>query len=649
MQADKSIKLSQQQHDGLLKYVQNVYMFLGGQYLNLRAGLEYRDRLYYRETDWTAEQLKARMFNMMGDANKIQNITVPIVQPQVEATVGYLAEVFCTGEPFFGVVTDPAQIDSGVQMETVIGDNSRRFGWRAENIKAYRDGLKYNFMAMEWDWVTKKTFSVINDPTKRPEEGGTPSEELYSGNRARRVDPYNIILDTRVRPNESHIRGEFTGYVELYTRTDLKQLTIDLGADNTMNITNAFESNCGAYMVGNNTPGQYYIPLINPVALINQTNNMGTNWSAWLSGINHNGNIEYRDLYEVAVIYGRFLPSDFKLGGSAQNTPQIFKMIVVNQRWIIYLKRMSNAHNFIPIVVGQPIDDGLGYQTKSFGDNVSPYQEMSSSLWNSAIESKRRLVYDRMFYDPSRVSKVDIDKASSVARIPVKPGAYGKPVADAVFSVPYRDEQTVGMLQMAAQVQSMAQIANGTNNVQQGQFQKGNKTRFEFETVMNKSDWHPRLLAITIEDTFYGPIKEIVKMNVIQFQGAAKMYNFMKQAEVAIKPQDLRTLSMQFKLTDGQTPTEKLVNPELMGQIAQIGMAVPEVNIQYDIVGMMIYQWKLQGAAWLDQFKRDPQQQQQYMQLMNARTNAEADPKNQAEAQQVQNTPPQLPAPATTQ
>jgi hypothetical protein len=60
-----------------------------------------------------------------------------------------------------------------------------------------------------------------------------------------------------------------------------------------------------------------------------------------------------------------FLPSDFALKLAAQNTPQIFKLIVVNKNWIIYCKRMTNAHNFLPIVVGQPFDDGLGYQAKS--------------------------------------------------------------------------------------------------------------------------------------------------------------------------------------------------------------------------------------------------------------------------------------------
>jgi hypothetical protein len=164
--------------------------------------------------------------------------------------------------------------------------------------------------------------------------------------------------------------------------------------------------------------------------------------------------------------------------------------------------------------------------------------------------------------------------------------------------------------------------------------------------VMDKSDWHNRLLAITLEDSWFAPIKEIVKMNTIQYQGESELYSFQQQKSVKVNPQDLRRMTMQFKLTDGQTPTEKLVNFQVLSQGAQRGMAIPAINAEYDIPGMLIYSFKTQGAYWLDQFKRTPEQQQQYLQLANQTANANADPKNQAEAKQVANTPPQLPGPS---
>jgi hypothetical protein len=136
----------------------------------------------------------------------------------VEATVGYLAEVFCTGEPFFGVVSPPEQVDAGVQMESVIGDNSRRFGWRAEYIKCFRDGLKYNL----WQWRKhgkEERFSIINDPTQRTEKAACKQRKCTLV-----TSPSVLICITSFLIRESRrIKctrdGEFCGYVELYPRT----------------------------------------------------------------------------------------------------------------------------------------------------------------------------------------------------------------------------------------------------------------------------------------------------------------------------------------------------------------------------------------------------------------------------------------------
>ncbi len=645
MEPDKTLRLSPDQHKNILKFVNSAYRFLGGADVNLRAALEEKDRTYYRESDRGKAHVRASAANRAGDFTKLKNMTVPVVAPQIETGVAYLAEVFLTGEPFFGVVAPAANADAATQMETVISDNSRRFGWRGEFMKSFRDGLKYNWMGIDMSWETKKTFSIINDPSRNAADAGVSSEEMYAGNRAKRIDPYNAIIDTRVQPNRIHIDGEFMGYVELLPRIPMKQLVIDLGAGNTMNVTEALSSSCATYTAGVSNPNGYYVPLVNSMALLNP--HTQHSWISWANNVNGAGSIQYNDMYEVATIYARFLPSDFSLKLSAQNTPQIFKLIVINQKWIIFCKRMTNAHNFFPTVITQPFDDGLGYQAKSYGDNVAPYQDMASSLWNSGIESKRRLVYDRLFYDPSRINKADIDNTNVVARIPVKQAAYGKPLSEAVWSSNYRDDNSVQTLEMAQRVQQLADVANGTNRVQQGQFQKGNKTRGEFDTTMQGANARPRMFAIAIEDTFMSPLKEIVKMNTIQYQGTATMFNQAKQQKVEVNPQDLRKMAVEFKLSDGQTPTEKLLNSDLMGQIAQIGMAIPQINAEYDVIGMLTYQWKQNGAFWLSEFKRSPEQMQQYLSTTAATSAANAEPKNRETPSESANKSPQVPVSPT--
>jgi hypothetical protein len=316
-------------------------------------------------------------------------------------------------------------------------------------------------------------------------------------------------------------------------------------------------------------------------------------------------------MYEVTTLYMRIIPREFGINTGKQQAmngvPQIFKTIVVNGQICIFMERKSNAHNYLPIIIGQPIEDGLAYQTKSFADNAAPYQFLASALYNSGIQSQRRKVYDRIVYDPSRINKADIDKTDPVARIAVKQNAYGKPIGEAYEVMPYRDDGIPNILAMARDVTEMADVSTGQNRVQRGQFQKGNKTRGEFETVMDKSDLRPRTMAVLIESGFLQPLKHILKLNILQYQPPAELYNQTTQQMVEVSPSQLRNVAWQFQVADGVMPVSKMLNPELYMQMLQYASAVPQMAAAYDLVGMGVYSLKLQGATWVDAFKYDPQ------------------------------------------
>jgi hypothetical protein len=147
------------------------------------------------------------------------------------------------------------------------------------------------------------------------------------------------------------------------------------------------------------------------------------------------------------VLYARIIPSDFDLYVPQDNTPQVWKFIIINNQVLLYAERCTNAHDFLPIVFGQPLEDGLDFQTKSFAQNVLPFQDLASAAMNASIASKRKLVMDRMFYDPSRIREADINSDNPSAKIPVRPAAYGKPISEAVYPVPYRDELSASVVQ----------------------------------------------------------------------------------------------------------------------------------------------------------------------------------------------------------
>lgn len=597
--------LDEKQQAAVVRYITNCVETLGSMW-NMRAQFLYRDQVYYREVDRSAEQTKAMLANMAGDPTKYQNPIVPVVMPQVESALAYLGGVFLTGYPIFGVTASPEDVDKALQMETIIAENSTYYGWVRQLIMFMRDCLKYNFGVLEVEWKKKKIYSLITDPAANLRDG-SQKETLYEGNCLTRVDPYNFIWDRRVlNPVELPSEGEFAGYTKVMSRIALKKLLLDLPSEFTMNAKKAFESG-NADITLNGNDSWYYVPQVNPASFLSAGNGAlpTTNWMSWAMDGNKTDGIRYNNMYEVTYLYGRLIPSDFSLRVPQRNQPQIWKFILVNRRVLIYVERCTNAHNLLPIMIGQPNEDGLGYQTKSFLDNAMPFQQMSTAAWTAIIESKRRLVFDRIFYDPSRVRKDDIDRVGAVGRIPVKQSAYGKPVGDAVYAFPYRDENSSAMMQTAQALTEMADIANGQNRVDRGQFQKGNKTKTEFQTTMGNSNSRQQMQALGLEYQVFVPLKEMLKLNILQYQASTTMYSRSSKAPVEIKPQDLRKASMAFTLSDGLLPSDKLLSMDLLQVFMQTIQTSPLMQAEFDMIGAFAYWCKMQGAYWFDDFRRD--------------------------------------------
>lgn len=598
--------VSQKTHDAIVDYISRKRTSQARLY-NLRARMQQIDRVYQREVDWTLAQQRAKVANLSGDISKMQNAVIPVVMPQTESLLNFLSETFLSSYPIFAVLSKPQMMTEALQMETVIGEQGVEFAWATELLAAMRDTLKYNLCAVEVDWVEKKTYTVTSDATADIKHG-TATKTQFAGNAIKRRDPYNLILDTRVPPFEIHTRGEYAGYVEMISKIEMKQRIAELDPTMTMRVKDAFESGDAAYSMSPSSTG-FFIPQVNPDAMVTVTELTGApNWDAW-AGIEEDPKIKYAGRYEWTVMYCKILPVEFGMISPAANTPQIWKFITINGKVCIYAQRMSNAHNYLPLICAQAHEDGLSWQSKSFADNAAPFQALATALFNSGLESQRRKVYDRIIYDPSKINKADIEKTSPVARIPIKTEAYGTPLSEVVYQLPYRDDNANQVFQVSQQVLDMADVANGQNRVQRGQFQKGNKTRSEYEDTMNNSDSRPRMVALVLENRLFQPIKQILKLNTLQYQPPGTSYNRNTKQPVDIDPVAMRAAALEFKIADGVMPTSKFINFETFDKLLNVAAQNPMVSQRFDIVGAFMYYLKLQGASWIDDFVvQQPQQ-----------------------------------------
>jgi hypothetical protein len=475
----------------------------------------------------------------------------------------------------------------------------------------FRDGFKYNLFATEVKWERKVTAALETDINFGDGKQGKPKNVNWEGNSLKRLDLYNTFFDTRVSPTRIHEDGEFAGYNELMSRVKLKKFISELPDKIIGNVTKAFESGVGGTSTGVSSASgiaNYYIPDINLGGGLTNGANHGMNWMSWAGLGGTESKIKYKNMYKVTTLYARIMPADFDIKVPAANTPQVWKFIVVNDSVVLYAERQTNAHGFIPILFAQPYEDGLTYQTKSLAKNVEPIQDISSSLMNSVLAARRRALSDRGLYDPSRVTEANINSMNPSAKIPVRPSAYGKPLSEAYYSIPFRDDQSPLIMQQIGAMGQFADKISGSNPARQGQFVKGNKTQHEFDSVMNSSNGRDQMTSLLLEAQLFTPMKEMLKINILQYQGAGSVYNPEKQQSVQVDPVALRKAVLEFKISDGLTPTDKLVNSDvMMVAMQQIGSS-PQIGAGYNIAPLFSYLMKTQGAD-LKAFEKGPEQQ----------------------------------------
>lgn len=618
---------------------------LGSSQYNIREALRKIDLSYMRELDWTDETLKAKWFAQRGDPTKFQNVIMPVVMPQVEAAVAYQMSVFLTGHPIFGAVTRPGLENIALQMDAVIEDQQIRGDWITEFSQAFRDGYKYNLLAVETDWKRKTTFAP---------ETGTLKELQWQGNAIRKLDLYNTFFDTRVVPRKLAQDGEFAGYTEPMSRIALKRFIDSLPYH--FNVTKAFESGGGSRPTDTASGySLYYHPILNEEANIvpqDRTAKSDTDWFAWAGLVQdeRRPKIKYQNSYMVSTLYGRIMPTDFNFRGvPGTNTPQVWKFIIINGSVVIYAERLTNAHDLLPITMAQPLDDGLGYQTKSFAQNLAPIQNITSALANLTIAGRRRAIADRMLYDSARISAAHINSDQPVARIPVKPSVSGQPLGAAIYQVPFQDDQFQTNQVELQGYMSYANMISGLNPARQGQFVKGNKTRYEFAEIMGNANARDQLVSLGLEGSLMTPIKEMIKINIFQYQPPQTILFTSRQTEVEVDPVALREANISFRMSDGLMPADKLIDGESLEAALQAMAQNPSIAAGYNITPAFSYLMKSRGAD-LTPFEKS-QQQMAYEQAMQQWTQvtmaaAEELSKNpQITPEQIQQAMPPQPTP----
>lgn len=588
-----AMQLSAKSQEAICHFLKKTYESSQLKLTPVRTRMETVDREIYRTNLNTEVATQVTQLNEAGNKKKVSDIVMPILEPQIDTSLAFFSSVFLTGQPLFGVLADPQNMQAAKVIESILDEEARYGAWRTQLAMAIRDGLSHNIYGLECDWEEHKTYSPVNDTRST---SVTVKPTSWAGNCLRRLDMYNTFYDPRVEASKAHTHGEFAGYVELMTRPMVKQMIDSLPQN--MNVTKAYNAKC-------DFKDWYHIPVVNPDK--NYTGNIGqpVSWAAW-AGLTET-NFDWSTLYTVVREYVRIIPRDFGINVPSNNQVQIWKFIKVNGV-LVYAEKKTNAHNNLPIVIGQMHDTGLGPQDKSFAEKLIPIQDLASAMWNARLAVQRRKVGDRALYDPTRINTKDVNSENPAAKIPVRTGLYNGKLEDAYRPIPFEDRDSGTYVQDANEMAKLANSISGQNPAQQGQFVKGNRTLEEYDDVQNKSSGRQRTQAILFHERTIMPLQQIMLNNILQYEKVGQVFDPRTNQAYDINPTDLRKAVYYFKTTDGMSPVDKMIDMPTMKESFQLIAQVPPLQQKYDLGKLFTYMMSLRNVN-LAPFEYNPQQQ----------------------------------------
>lgn len=535
----------------------------------------------------------------------LPSTTPPVVVAQVDSMVGYLAEVFLSGSPLFPVVSSPANREAAETLESLIDDHATLGGYARQLLLFLRDGVKYNISAVEADWSSISQYSISDDLLNLGKNKTEKTAQYFT--KLKRWDPYNTIWDRNVAPGDVSLEGDYAGHIEILSRTKLKRLLNRLSVEG--EVINAKEAMTAKIQGGAESFTNYRLhPQISDYVASRRPLD-GINYVEYITGKRDSSGKSHIDCvnnFEVVTLYARIMPSEFRLYGTESNTPQIWKFRVVNGSIIIQAKRIISAFDSLPVFFGQPLEDGLGYQTQSMAEAEIPFQTAASTLVNIRFNAARRAVSDRALYDADLISKADINAPVPAAKIPVKSNSLdqNRKISDAYFPIPFDGRGTESAISDAMAIVGFGRELSGLNNPMQGKFQKGNKSVQEWNDTMGGADARLRLPALILEHQVFMPLKETLKLNIYQYGEDTVTISQRSGKEYQAKISALRDKVLSFRVADGYTPKSKLASTESIVQLMQmIGQSqILQASYGPMLPGMFAHLAQLMGVRGLEEY-----------------------------------------------
>lgn len=501
--------------------------------------------------------------NKRGYGVKPVDTVVPLIFAQLDEAVTYFLEVLSADSGLYAAMAPKDKKPVADGFATLMNQHATKFKHLTHVNRFILNALKYNFSGLVAEWQEITGNEIKNSTLGRAEIEETV---VYAGNSLRSIDPYNFLYDGSVHPVDLPLKGEFFAEPTLHTQFQIQRMIDNEEIFNADDLIPMPHTECKTVEMkwykqrpcirGDNATGVRtdYVHLLSPDGIASA----GT------------GDIELITLYI-------WLPgAHYQLTKSKKM--QIYRVVLSATGKIVQLQEMNNAHGMLPCGIGIPIDDGFVEQTKSYAENLAPFQIFSSAQMNTHQKASRKALYGLTFYNKSVVNLDDeYDPIAAKVGVNAAPDTDLRKAIYQVYDAPktentLRDIQDMnGLMQKILPTELQRQVA-GLDRA----------TQYQSAATVQSGNRRSLKLSRILDEQALVNVREIQMFNVLQYQKSIEILS-PEGDLVEINPQEFRDTKIEFTISDGLKGLDKLSltmsMKEVLNNILQSQYASEQLNV----------------------------------------------------------------------
>lgn len=599
--AEVSIKLSSDAQENIIQYIKKKLLnFPRDELIQRYERYERAYHLHTKNPNQGADEAKDSGYY------RYQDLDLGLVKTVGEADHAFYTSTLLSETPIFPVTSTNENKDAAQMMNAKLEKDERLQLWETNLSECLKDAAKYNLMAAEVTWAKQSLPHIANGDQGQSET----STVTWQGNKIKHISPYNVAFDTTVPPHLVASEGDWAGYTEYMTQVRLWNHIYSLKQIDPNGVYETDEM----WLSSSGNDDAEFGPKF-PEHVRNDgtsVNNGKTNWELEFGLVKQSGREkgrQYRNSYVVWTFYLRIIPSIFGMNVPKADMPQIWKFVIVNGKHMAASFRMDDVHQLLNVVLAQAILDSMGLDTDSSSGSIIPMQDVTKQMLDRAFASLDRAIADRALINEEYVDKRAANSRIPDAKIPLRANSAttlsGANLFDLAYKqIPFDSRHINELFNIISTVMEYSHFSAGINRAQLGHFVKGNKTRREFDAIMSNADSKQFVRALVIAMNFFGPIKQIIKTNILQYQDEREeAFSSSANAEVSVDPITLRNASLEFKLVDGLNPRSSSLSGEFYEFFIRMVQEVPQMQQQYKIADIIAHFVQVAGGINIKQYE----------------------------------------------